>query len=146
MLMRMRLCLSDDDDDEDATNRLSTDPFELHFNLPSDDYLAKEEKLVLKDNEKWRTVDKQTYSDLAISSLVQLPPGEPLNPPLLKSSKLSEYTIKKRVLDSYEQAYGTDLSDLESTLINPILNYRDVNFQYKSFKTNFTGDYILCMH
>ena len=86
-----------DDDDEDATNRLSTDPFELHFNLPSDDYLAKEEKLVLKDNEKWRTVDKQTYSDLAISSLVQLPPGEPLNPPLLKSSKLSEYTIKKRV-------------------------------------------------
>ena len=55
-------------------------------------------------------------------------PGEPLNPPLLKSSKLSEYTIKKRVLDSYEQAYGTDLSDLESTLINPILNYRDVNF------------------
>ena len=64
---------SDVDDDEDATNRLSTDPFELHFNLPSDDYLAKEEKLVLKDNEKWRTVDKQTYSDLAISSLVQLP-------------------------------------------------------------------------
>lgn len=126
-----------DDDDEDATNRLSTDPFELHFNLPSDDYLAKEEKLVLKDNEKWRTVDKQTYSDLAISSLVQLPPGEPLNPPLLKSSKLSEYTIKKRVLDSYEQAYGTDLSDLESTLINPILNYRDVNFQYKSFKNKF---------
>ncbi|KAF6066697.1 hypothetical protein FOB64_004168 [Candida albicans] len=128
---------SDDDDDEDATNRLSTDPFESHFNLPSDDYLAKEEKLVLKDNEKWRTVDKQTYSDLAISSLVQLPPGEPLNPPLLKSSKLSEYTIKKRVLDSYEQAYGTGLSDLESTLINPILNYRDVNFQYKSFKNKF---------
>lgn len=123
-----------DNEDEDTVNRLSTDPFELHFNLPTEDYLAKEEKLVLKDNEKWCTVDKRTYSDLAVTSLVQLPPGEPINPPLLKSSKLNEYTIKKRVLDSYQQAYGAELTDLESTLINPILNYRDVNFQYKSFK------------
>ena len=113
MLMRMRLCLK---------VMLTT-----MMKMPQIDFLLiplscilifhltttyKEEKLVLKDNEKWRTVDKQTYSDLAISSLVQLPPGEPLNPPLLKSSKLSEYTIKKRVLDSYEQAYGTGLSDL----------------------------------
>ncbi|CAX40201.1 conserved hypothetical protein [Candida dubliniensis CD36] len=123
-----------DNEDEDTVNRLSTDPFESHFNLPTEDYLAKEEKLVLKDNEKWCTVDKRTYSDLAVTSLVQLPPGEPINPPLLKSSKLNEYTIKKRVLDSYQQAYGAELTDLESTLINPILNYRDVNFQYKSFK------------
>lgn len=123
-----------DNEDEDTVNRLSTDPFELHFNIPTEDYLAKEEKLVLKDNEKWCTVDKRTYSDLAVTSLVQLPPGEPINPPLLKSSKLNEYTIKKRVLDSYQQAYGAELTDLESTLINPILNYRDVNFQYKSFK------------
>ena len=73
MLMRMRLCLK---------VMLTT-----MMKMPQIDFLLIPlscilifhltttwlKKVVLKDNEKWRTVDKQTYSDLAISSLVQLP-------------------------------------------------------------------------
>ncbi|EMG50095.1 hypothetical protein G210_4892 [Candida maltosa Xu316] len=123
-----------EDDEEETVKGLESDPFEVHFNFPSDDYLAKEEKLVIKDNGKWPLVDKKTYTDICLTSLTQLPPGEPIEPPLLKSTQLDQYSIKKRVLDAFEKEYGNELSELESTLLNPILNYRDVNYQYKSFK------------
>ncbi|RCK59270.1 U3 small nucleolar RNA-associated protein 25 [Candida viswanathii] len=132
------------DNEEEEVTGLASDPFEVHFNLPSDDYLNKEEKLVVKDKEKWPIVDKKTYSDLALTSMLQLPPGELIEPPLLKSTKLSEYSIKKRVLDAYEQEYGLELSELESLLVNPILNYRDVNYQYKTFANkNYRRVYIM---
>lgn len=83
-----------DNEEEEEVKGLASDPFEVHFNLPSDDYLNKEEKLVLKDHEKWPIVDKKTYADLALTSMLQLPPGEQIEPPLLKSTKLKDYAIK----------------------------------------------------
>lgn len=137
--------ISDNEEEEEEVKGLASDPFEVHFNLPSDDYLNKEEKLVLKDHEKWPIVDKKTYSDLALTSMLQLPPGEQIEPPLLKSTKLKDYAIKKRVLDSYEKAYGLDLTETDSLIANSILNYRDVNYQYKTF-TNKNYRRIYVMH
>lgn len=135
----------DEEDEEEEVKGLAKDPFETHFNLPSDEYLNKEEKLVVKDNGKWPIVDKQAYSDLSLISMLQLPPGEAIQPPLLKSTHLNDYSIKKRVLDSYEKEYGLNLSETESLLVNPILNYRDVNYQYKTF-TNKNYRRIYVMH
>ncbi|KAI5954580.1 UTP25 [Candida jiufengensis] len=123
------------EDDEDSPSGLANDPFEVHFNQPSEEYLEKEEKLVLKDHEKWKISAKNTIEDLSLSSIATLPPGSPINSPIEKPiSSITKYTsLKKRITDAYEKNHGQELSKLDSTLLQPILNYQDVNYQYKLY-------------
>lgn len=42
-------------------------------------------------------------------------------------------SLKMRVLDAYLNEFGEAVSKLDSVLLQPILNYEDVNYQYKSY-------------
>ncbi|CAK9436997.1 uncharacterized protein LODBEIA_P14750 [Lodderomyces beijingensis] len=125
-------------DDEDAATGLARDPFDVHFNQPSEEYMEKEEKLVIKEKGKWTVSAKKQYSnDLSLISITQSPPGTPIKVPPSSSSKedskLSRFPLKKRVHDAYESVYGNSLTTLESILLEPISNYQDVNYQYRTY-------------
>ncbi|CAI5756049.1 unnamed protein product [Candida verbasci] len=126
-------------DDEDSPVGLAFDPFEVHFNQPSEEYLSKQEK----SREKWKIMDKKLYEDLNLSTLTQAS-SEILQPPLLNKSKIEDYGIKKRVLDAFTKHYP-NLSQLDKILLNPLINYQDINYQYKSFK-NISYRKLYLMH
>ncbi|KAI5962343.1 UTP25 [Candida pseudojiufengensis] len=125
----------DSEDDEDSPNGLANDPFEVHFNQPTEQYLEKEEQQVIKDHEKWKIGKRNVLESLSMSSFISLPPGTAINSPIQKvASTVSDYsTLKKRIVHAFEKYHGENLSELDSTLLRPILNYQDVNYQYKSF-------------
>ncbi|EGW34000.1 uncharacterized protein SPAPADRAFT_134197 [Spathaspora passalidarum NRRL Y-27907] len=132
------------DEDEESPKGLNQDPYEVHFNQPLDDYMASQEKLCVKENQKWNITDKKVLNDLSLTSMLQVPPGESVSRPLSNVNSLDDYLIKKKVLDAYKREYSEDLTDLESTLLEPILNYVDVSYQYKHFKnTQYRKLYIL---
>lgn len=125
-----------ENDVDDSPAELAIDPFEVHFNQPSDEYLEKEEKLVLKEHNKWVTLSKMIYDDLSLTSMTLTPPGEGIayvttkkDPTNIKDFK----SLKMRVLDAYLNEFGEAVSKLDSVLLQPILNYEDVNYQYKSY-------------
>ncbi|KAG5420597.1 UTP25 [Candida metapsilosis] len=137
-----------ENDEEDSPAELATDPFEVHFNQPSEEYLEKEEKLVLKEHNKWTTSSKVAYDDLSLSSTTLSPPGEDItqvsskkNPTSINDFK----SLKMRVLDAYTNEYGEEISELDSVLLQSIINYQDVNYQYKTF-TNKSYRKLYAMH
>ena len=127
----------EEEDDEDTPAGINNDAFELHFNQPTEEYLEQEDKLVLKENAKWNIHKKESYDDLSLTSITQSPPGSSITIPssLLKQkgTDISEYPLKKRVYTAFESTYGPSISKLESILLQPILNYQDINYQYKAF-------------
>lgn len=50
-----------------------------------------------------------------------------------------------RVLDAYENEFGEDVTKLDSILLQPILSYQDVNYQYKTY-ANKTYKKLYAMH
>lgn len=137
-----------ENEEEDLPAELAIDPFEVHFNQPSDEYLEKEEKLVIKEHNKWTTLSKVTYEDLSLSSTTLSPPGETIthvnnkkDPSTIKDFK----SLKMRVLDAYENEFGEDVTKLDSILLQPILSYQDVNYQYKTY-ANKTYKKLYAMH
>ncbi|KAK6456393.1 U3 snoRNA-associated protein 25 [Scheffersomyces xylosifermentans] len=129
---------ADEDDIEDTVKGLEQDPFEVHFNLIEDSYIDTEEKLVIKEREKWSIESKNSYPELGYSTLMQVPPGSSI-PITSHTKKLSidKYPLKKRVQDAWGKHFPSDfeeLSELDRTLLEPMLNYVDINFPYKSFQ------------
>lgn len=138
------LSSGDDEDEDDNRNGLLADPYEVHFNKPTDEYVTEQEKLVVHENRKWSLLKRSSLGDLHLLSLLSLPPGIPINSPLSEKQKLHEYPIKKRILDAYESELSTELSSLESAILSPILNYQDVLYQYRNFKnTSYRKLYVL---
>ncbi|KAI5969586.1 UTP25 [Candida margitis] len=142
---------SDDDDEEndeeDSPAELAADPFEAHFNQPSDEYLEKEEQLVIKEHNKWNISSKATFEDLSLSSTTLTPPGEAIiNVNNKTPSNVKKFhLLKMRVMDAYINEFGEDFTKLDSILLQPLLNYQDVNYQYKSF-TNKSYRKLYAMH
>lgn len=137
-----------ENEEEDSPAELAIDPFEVHFNQPSDEYLEKEEKLVIKEHNKWTTLSKVTYEDLSLSSTTLSPPGETITHVNNKkdTSTIKDFkSLKMRVLDAYENEFGEDVTKLDSILLQPILNYQDVNYQYKTY-ANKTYKKLYAMH
>ncbi|CCG23177.1 Yil091c protein [Candida orthopsilosis Co 90-125] len=137
-----------ENEEEDSPAELAIDPFEVHFNQPSDEYLEKEEKLVIKEHNKWTTSSKVTYEDLSLSSTTLSPPGETITHVNNKkdTSTIKDFkSLKMRVLDAYENEFGEDVTKLDSILLQPILNYQDVNYQYKTY-ANKTYKKLYAMH
>lgn len=119
--------------DDEAEDQAS-DPFEVHFNQISDEYSDSQEKLVIKDKQRWSVSLKANYPDLNYSSMVQSPPGVPIKIDNKQVSNLKDVGIKKRILDAYESAYdSTSLSSLDSKIVAPMFNYQDVSFPYQRY-------------
>ncbi|RLV91050.1 U3 small nucleolar RNA-associated protein 25 [Spathaspora sp. JA1] len=120
--------------DDESPKELNQDPYEIHFNQPSEDYMTAQEKVCIKEPQKWTLAEKNTLSELSMTTMLQVPPGESISRPLSNVQSLDNYLLKKKVLDSYKREYSEQLTTLESTLLEPMLNYVDVNYQYKHFK------------
>ena len=130
------LTSDEEEDDEDSARGLAQDPLEAHFNRVEDSYIDNQERLVIKEREKWTTVEKKTYDNLGYSSLTQSPPGRAISIPSKTKVKISDFFIKKRVLDAFEATYPSDfekLSPLDLALLEPMMKYQDINFPYKTF-------------
>lgn len=122
--------LEEDDDSDDEL-----DPFEAHFNLQSDDYLQKQETL-LQLNPRWPIVSKNAYELEKYTSLFQSLPSAEAKVPSLKLQKdLESFKhIKQRVRESYLKSNSGTLSTREAMLLEPMLNYTDINYPYRSFE------------
>lgn len=133
-----------DEDEEVDENVLSKDPYELHFNLVSEELIDKKSEAVA-EKQKWTITEKSVVKGLLYSVTTQSSPGEPMPSGSASSSNLFEdyTTIKKRVYEAYLKGYGNKLSLLDASLLHNILSYKDVNFPYRTFKnTSYRKLYI----
>ncbi|CAH2352883.1 U3 small nucleolar RNA-associated protein 25 [[Candida] railenensis] len=124
---------SDFEEDLDSDDEL--DPFEAHFNLQSDDYLSRQET-ILRSNPRWPIVSKNAYDSEKYTSLFQsLPSAEAKTPSSKPQNDLESFKhIKQRVRESYLQSNSGTLTTRESMLLEPMLNYTDINYPYRSFE------------
>ncbi|KAK6464395.1 U3 snoRNA-associated protein 25 [Scheffersomyces coipomensis] len=122
----------DSDDEEEVTSGLASDPFEVHFNQVTESYMESQEKIIIKEKQKWIIDGKDKYDNY--SSITQIPPGKPIT--LINEKKsfndINELSIKKRLIDAFD--YKENLSDLDEILLSNMINYKDINFPYQSFK------------
>lgn len=127
----------DEDDDEVEDNVLAKDPFELHFNLVSEEFIEDKSK-ALAEKQKWPFTDKAAIDSLPYTLTTQSSPGEPLAGGVVaKSQQFEDYTnIKKRVHDAYLKHYGSKLGKVDASLLHNILSYKDVNFPYRTYKNS----------
>lgn len=124
-----------EDEENDVANLVTRDAFEDHFNEVTEDYINTQEKLIKKDMLRWSISDKSKFSKLGYTSIFQTPPGELLGK-YESSGKVKKYTIKKRIQDAYDKNFKDEFNELESTLLEPMLTYKDILFPYKSFKND----------
>lgn len=136
---------SEDDEEEEEIGEIevdneneeddSLDPFESHFNNQDDSFLDKQQKLI-EERSRWPIRSKEQYPKMKYSSIFQTLP-DIIPAPTSKNSTLEDFKfIKQRVRESYLKSNSNELSQSESTLLQPMLNYEDVNFPYKSFDNN----------
>lgn len=107
-------------EDDDDTNILK-DPFETHFNLPTDEYIDAQQKELEKP---WVLQNKASH-EFNYSSLLHAPSGSPL-PSIDNPLKY----LKKRIKTP------ESLSDSDKLISTSMFNYQDVNFAYKYFQNN----------
>ncbi|MCH0628863.1 hypothetical protein JNB11_02625 [Kocuria palustris] len=100
------------DDEEDAQ-----DPFESHFNASSEEFVAKAAEDV---KNKWRLAKKTKVKNYTI--LENLPPLEKPLPIVPNPEKF----LKQRVKLAVDYLMEND------PLVEPMLNYQDINYAYKS--------------
>lgn len=121
---------ADDSEEEEETK----DPFEVHFNLVSDEYIEKEKKL-LDNKGKWETSGKSKIGNYVVT--FSNPPGEGIDVEESHSKLLSKYHIKKRVVDAYEAKYNSlSVNEFDAELLLPILSYKDICFPYVTPKNS----------
>lgn len=117
------------DDNEEDEDEETKDPFEVHFNQVSDEYVDKEKKLVVDDKRKWVTSSKNQVGNYII--FASSPPGEGIDVQVGNSKLLSNHHIKRRVVDAYESKYNTlSLNEIDRALLQPMLSYKDVCYPY----------------
>lgn len=126
----------EDDDDEDIEEDddikygIENDPYEIHFNQPSEEYINEEERLVIKDHGIWPTSSRSKNAEY--TSITQLPPGKAIiNEHVVNRTKLNQYPVKQRLIEPFERRYP-ELSEMDHKLLEPMLNYQDVIFPYKT--------------
>ncbi|ODV81227.1 DUF1253-domain-containing protein [Suhomyces tanzawaensis NRRL Y-17324] len=138
----------EEEEDEDETNTIQKNPFEAHFNLVTDEYIEEQEKLVVKQNEKWTLSALSKVSNSDYSILSSLPPGKPVATPIDPGSvkNVKDLRLKNRVLEAYEKKYSDNkLNALDLHLASSMFNYKDVCYSYQSFK-NDTHRKLYAMH
>lgn len=110
------------------------DSFEVHFNEITDEYCDSQEKLVIKDKERWVIKLKNNFPQLNYTSVVQTPPGTPIPTDDISVDDLKDVNVKKRILDAYQKAFDSSLlSSLDSKIASPMFNYQDVSFPYQKY-------------
>lgn len=125
-------------DDEDADdNVLNKDPYELHFNLVSDEFIDKKSKAVAA-KEKWPIAGKARIEHLAYFTSTQNSPGDRFpGQPAANSAVFEDYTnIKKRVHDAYLSQFGPKLAPVDAQLLHNLLSYKDISFPCRTYKNN----------
>lgn len=134
----------DDSDNESENGEFSylihNDPYEVHFNQPSEEYAEREEKAILKNKEKWSINDRKTHDNGKYTSFTQLPPGEPIKTVTMTSHKtsLEQYPLKQRLLAPFNEKYPFDtLTELEHSILKPMLDYQDISLPYMKSSNKF---------
>lgn len=130
--------------DDQSNFNAREDPFEAHYNGVTEDYANKKSKLL--ESGKWETTSKSTLAEGSYLSTTQSPPGGALADGLIqKSNQVGDYdTLKQRISSNYLITYPDELSELDLDLLHNMLQYKDLNFPYKSFKnTSYKKLYIL---
>lgn len=124
----------EEDDEPEEDDDTPKDPFEMHFNKVSDEFI--EEKA--SSTGKWTVTEKKSFPELAYVSTTQMTSGEQMASPVLpKSNLLAEYkNIKQKVGISYLEKYPESLGTLDKVLLDHMLSYRDVNFPYRDYKNS----------
>lgn len=122
--------------DDQANFNAKEDPFEAHFNGITEDYINTKSKLL--ESEKWSTTSKSSLGSGSYIATTQAPPGGALADGLVeKSTKVEDYKVlKQRISSNYVSSYSGNLNELEMDLLYNMLQYKDINFPYKSYKNN----------
>lgn len=122
---------------EENENILSKDPFELHFNLVTDDFIEAKVKAI-GEMQKWQFAAKEKIDKLPYTSTLQISPGEQINTAVVSTSnQFEDYTsIKKRIYDAYLSNYSSKLSPLDQSLLHNLLSYRDINYPTRTYKNS----------
>lgn len=122
--------------EEENENLLLKDPYELHFNLVSEE-LVEQKSRAIAEKQKWPVTDKAKIEHLAYLASTQQSPGEKLGGLAVSGSLFEDFSnVKKRVHDAYLATYSDKLSPVDAQLFQNMLNYRDVNFPYRTYKNN----------
>lgn len=123
----------EDVEDDDSDINILNDPFESHFNLPTDTYVDLQQKEVEKP---WILKQKQTF-DFDYSQLVHVTQGTPL-PTIENPLKY----LKKRIKDT--KAYPAQFSNLDAEISKSMFNYQDINYAYKFYQnTSYRKLYVI---
>ncbi|SGZ49098.1 CIC11C00000000308 [Sungouiella intermedia] len=129
---------------EENENILNKDPFELHFNLISEDFVESKAKAI-GEKQKWPISGKERIEKLAYFCTSQTAPGPKLEGGVVSTSnQFEDYTsIKKRVYETYLNNYGSKLSPLDQSLLQNLLSYKDINYPTRTYKnTSYRKLYI----
>lgn len=133
--------IDESSDEENAeedvlANILAKDPYELHFNLVSDEYVEQKSAALAKEP-RWSTAAKAKIGESYTVS-EQIAPGKPFPGSDSPVSELfNDYSVKKRVHDAYMHKYGAKLTETEASLLHNILSYKDVSFPYRNYKNSW---------
>lgn len=123
------------DIEDDVVASMATDPFEIHFNNSSEEYIDSEAKL-LEQSQKWTVTAKEQIPNSCYSSTTQSPPGEaiPMPTSLAPKTKLRDYGVKQRIVHAFEDKYPSPISLFDHCLAKPMFDYQDVSFPYIDHK------------
>lgn len=117
------------DDENDMAELISEaedelgDPFNVHFNLPTEEFIEAQDK----QTGKWKLKTKKTIQNY--TTMFQVP-----NEPISTSETIKpieQLPIKQRVLKNFQDP---DQSELELSLMNAMTQYKDVTFPYVNYK------------
>lgn len=116
-----------EDAENDSDDEVGDDPFHVHFNQVSEDYIEAQHKL----SEKWPVKSKTLIEKY--NSIFQVPPGTPINTSNT-TKPIQDLAIKKRVLQRFLDQEHEDASEVDQHLLSSMTQYKDITFPYFNYK------------
>lgn len=127
---------ADDDDGEvDSDEEDTADPYNVHFNNVTDDFVDNQ-----KDSLQQRWPVKSRGKQDTYTYMYQVPPSDAI--PTSETIKpFNQLGFKKRVASTFDES----LTEQESLLLNAMAQYKDINFPYFKY-TNQSYKKLYALH